>query len=367
MLFQSQTTEITTKMSTWYYYNEKGDKIEVSGGRLKGLAKAGLITPETVVETEDGKKARAGKVKGLTFPELSVDTSLISPDEKNVVAPATEETYGIKLPPPKPSPFTASMPEAVDTSVTDMSATASPFTAPLSTAATTTAPPVTTEPMAENPFAIPVSATASVVTPPEPENPFAASVPAMPEPVDNPFTAPSPLTQPTQSAFVPPTVANVFCTNCGSPVSEQAVACMSCGVKPVGHKKFCRQCGIALNPEQVICTKCGAAISAVGTTQSEGVGEILANRHLWGFFVIGWGRLSLTPDALIFKPHLLFSWGFTTLTIPFEQCVSVTTCHWLVFPGLKVVTQRGTENFCVFGKQQAWLEKIQQAISLKRR
>ena len=51
-------------MATWYYYNEQGEKIATTGGRLKGLAKAGLITPETIVETEDGKKARAGKVKG---------------------------------------------------------------------------------------------------------------------------------------------------------------------------------------------------------------------------------------------------------------------------------------------------------------
>jgi len=57
-------------MATWYYYNEQGDKIAVTGGQLKGLAKAGQITPETVIETEDGKKARAGKVKGLTFPTL---------------------------------------------------------------------------------------------------------------------------------------------------------------------------------------------------------------------------------------------------------------------------------------------------------
>jgi hypothetical protein len=54
-------------MSTWYYYNEKGEKITVTGGQLKGLAKAGIITAETVVETEDGKTVPARKVKGLTF------------------------------------------------------------------------------------------------------------------------------------------------------------------------------------------------------------------------------------------------------------------------------------------------------------
>ena len=54
----------------------------------------------------------------------------------------------------------------------------------------------------------------------------------------------------------------LFCTNCGKPVSEQAAACMSCGVKPAGHKKFCRQCGVGLNADQVVCVKCGTKVAA---------------------------------------------------------------------------------------------------------
>jgi TM2 domain-containing membrane protein YozV len=78
--------------------------------------------------------------------------------------------------------------------------------------------------------------------------------------------APSPFGQ---SAQVAPST-NVFCTNCGNPVSEHAVACMSCGAKPVGHKKFCRQCSVTLNPEQVVCVKCGAGIKATGASRSGG-------------------------------------------------------------------------------------------------
>jgi len=59
-----------------------------------------------------------------------------------------------------------------------------------------------------------------------------------------------------------PQPKQLFCTNCGTAVSEQAIACMSCGAKPTGHRKFCRQCGTALNPEQVVCIKCGAEITA---------------------------------------------------------------------------------------------------------
>ena len=69
-------------MAIWYYYNEQGEKIEVSGGQLKGLAKAGLITPGTLVETEDGKQALAKKVKGLTFIASEAIPSEPTPPEQ---------------------------------------------------------------------------------------------------------------------------------------------------------------------------------------------------------------------------------------------------------------------------------------------
>jgi hypothetical protein len=69
------------------------------------------------------------------------------------------------------------------------------------------------------------------------------------------------------------TFTNLFCTNCGSPVAEQAVACMSCGAAPIGHRRFCRYCGVALNAGQVVCVKCGAAINTAGTHQYSGKGE----------------------------------------------------------------------------------------------
>jgi hypothetical protein len=74
-------SERKSKMSTWYYYDEQGEKIAVSSGKLKGLAKAGLITPETIVETEGGKSAPARKVKGLTFGTLDAMPSETAPPE----------------------------------------------------------------------------------------------------------------------------------------------------------------------------------------------------------------------------------------------------------------------------------------------
>ena len=56
-------------MTNWYYYNTSGEKIAATSKQLKELAQQGIITPETIIETAEGKSAPAGKVKGLTFAE----------------------------------------------------------------------------------------------------------------------------------------------------------------------------------------------------------------------------------------------------------------------------------------------------------
>ena len=134
----------------WYYTNEKGEKISVTGGQLKWLAKNGKITPETIVETESGKTAPAGKVKGLTF---------IAPGATASEAP----------PPPKSSPFSAAMQETVPTPVATLSVSANPFTASM-----------------------------PVVTPP-----------TMAKPADNPFTA----SIPTASQTIPQSVSVLVAEN----------------------------------------------------------------------------------------------------------------------------------------------------------
>ena len=87
-------------------------------------------------------------------------------------------------------------------------------------------------------------------------NPFTATPPVS----ENLSTIAVPLPEDHSIPVPPPAPQQVFCTNCGNQVSEQAVACMSCGAKPTGHKKFCRHCGVALNPEQVICIQCKSEI-----------------------------------------------------------------------------------------------------------
>jgi len=103
-------------MSTWYYYDSNGQKQgPVTGGQLKGLAKAGHITPETMVETEAGKTAPARKVKGLTF---------VATIQSETVQPVEPELYELSSPSLPPSvasnPFSASAVNPFDT--------ASPFT-----------------------------------------------------------------------------------------------------------------------------------------------------------------------------------------------------------------------------------------------
>jgi len=122
-------------MATWYYYNEKGTKIEVSGGKLKGLAKAGLITPDTIVETEDGKTARAGKVRGLTFitPPPQSETGLLPSNEVAITTPDTAEIYSLVPPPKPPSTFTTPAPAETESIAPNPSVVKNPFTIPVPT------------------------------------------------------------------------------------------------------------------------------------------------------------------------------------------------------------------------------------------
>jgi len=80
--------------STWFYYDNSGQKQgPITAGQLKGLAKQGTITPETVVETEEGKTAPAGKIQGLQFsepepvPPVTIEKDTASPIPSPVNVP----------------------------------------------------------------------------------------------------------------------------------------------------------------------------------------------------------------------------------------------------------------------------------------
>jgi hypothetical protein len=290
-------------MANWYYYNESGDKIEVTGGQLKSLAQQGLIVPETVVETPDGKTGRAGKVKGLAFATLADSSS-----KSNVIPPDSGEVYGISAPPTAPSPSTTAMPEKVDV-----------------------------------PVAEPIMMESAVINPPT----------APPPPVNQP--APEPV-------HTPPPPVNLFCTNCGNSIAENAFACLSCVAKPTGHKKFCRHCGVGLNPEQIICIKCGAgieqnpptaaptvapptsfaqppqAISPPLVNQTDGEIPVIPKRRfgvLNGLFLLAFLGFVLMGSVNV-APKLILLFGDTKGMSPFmresfEEDASANTTKGLVF------------------------------------
>ena len=55
-------------MANWYYFNKSGEKIgPITSAALKALAQQGHITPETIVEFEDGRIFTADKVHGITI------------------------------------------------------------------------------------------------------------------------------------------------------------------------------------------------------------------------------------------------------------------------------------------------------------
>jgi hypothetical protein len=172
-------------MAKWFYYNENGEKTEVTGRQLKELAKSGQITPETMIETEEGKTAPARKVTGLTFA-----SSEATPSESATVEPAQPDESGIYelASPPKPSPFTASMPAPEKPAV-------NPFTA--------AAPP----PVPNDPF---------TAAPPIPNSPFTTAMPAPGNPstpATPSATAPAKMNQP--NAFVVGIVVFVVCAFLG--------------------------------------------------------------------------------------------------------------------------------------------------------
>ena len=88
-----------SQKTTWYWYDNEGQRQgPISGGKLKGLAKTGRITPGTMIETESGKAVPAKKIQGLTFiPATSPD---VTPVPSSPAQPPPVPVHA-------PSPFTS--------------------------------------------------------------------------------------------------------------------------------------------------------------------------------------------------------------------------------------------------------------------
>ena len=176
-------------MSKWFYYNEQGKKFEVTGGQLKWLAKNGQIAPDTIVETEEGKKARAEKVKGLAFiataqPETSVFES------------AAPETENRKMAQPEP------LPPPVNNPFSDLS---NPFN------------PSASIPMEQSPFASPAHV---------PATPMGSLCTYCGQPVH-------PTAAVCMACGTNPRSHRKFCYACSVPMNEMQIMCTKCHT-PVG-------------------------------------------------------------------------------------------------------------------------------------
>ena len=93
---------MTSNMVQWYYYDHNGRKQgPVVPRRILELAKNGKITPETIIETEDGKSAPAGTIKGLVFTDSELPRFA-----------ATEQKPATASMPTEQNPFFPSVPKA---------------------------------------------------------------------------------------------------------------------------------------------------------------------------------------------------------------------------------------------------------------
>ena len=77
-------------MSNWFYYDSNGQKQgPYTSAQFKELAKQGVVTPDTMIETAEGKTAPARKVKGLTFTETAQTAST----QKTNASPTTQNSF----------------------------------------------------------------------------------------------------------------------------------------------------------------------------------------------------------------------------------------------------------------------------------
>jgi hypothetical protein len=79
-----------TKMANWYYYDNNGTKQgPITDQSLKTLAEQGVITPETILETESGQCGKAGQIRGLFLQQ-----TIIPPTNTGQQIPVPVQTTG---------------------------------------------------------------------------------------------------------------------------------------------------------------------------------------------------------------------------------------------------------------------------------
>ncbi len=87
-------------MAQWFFYDENGYRIgPLDDVTLKNLALDGTLSPDSIVETESGKKAKAESIKGLTFISHDLNSDYFVPPPlpvhaQNFASPASGNSSG---------------------------------------------------------------------------------------------------------------------------------------------------------------------------------------------------------------------------------------------------------------------------------
>ena len=58
----------------------------------------------------------------------------------------------------------------------------------------------------------------------------------------------------------------MFCTSCGSNITDGAAFCPNCGAPQVNSTLFCTHCGAQVTPGNNFCTKCGTVLPFANNT-----------------------------------------------------------------------------------------------------
>ena len=81
-------------MARYFYHNEKGEKRGAfSGKEIKAMAKAGLIKPDTAIETEDRKQYHAHGIDGIEFGKSPIEFQKYN--SPNLESPKTENISNV--------------------------------------------------------------------------------------------------------------------------------------------------------------------------------------------------------------------------------------------------------------------------------
>jgi len=91
-----------SQAAAWFYYAADNQRIgPITASVLKQFAKAGVITPDTIIENIGGRREKAGNVRGLTFSTVALSTTPIP------------GPVAVSEPVPVPTPQTSPLPTPI--------------------------------------------------------------------------------------------------------------------------------------------------------------------------------------------------------------------------------------------------------------